>query len=167
MGCLSLPNAAHSDNSGCGVQWMNSHLWTITCRWSLISAVCSRMYMANSNQCSASLCFSSWCSLILKVQYLCLMRISFKVSPSESGKINLNFITHVGEREYWYEFMRKSKWEWRIHRSWAVFVVDDVIVYFLSLFTFRYHFLSVSCYWHRPVPYIYLTLLVMGNIDTR
>ncbi len=45
----------------------------------------------------------------------------------------------------------------RIHRSWAVFVVD-VNIYFLSLFTFRYHFLSFSCYWRRPITYIYLTL---------
>ncbi len=34
----------------------------------------------------------------------------------------------------------------RIHRSWAVFVVDDIIVYFLSVFTFRYHFLPL--YYH-------------------
>ncbi len=46
----------------------------------------------------------------------------------------------------------------RIHRSLAVFVVDDIIVYFLSLFIFCYHFLSFSCYWCRPVLYIYLTL---------
>ncbi len=49
-------------------------------------------------------------------------------------------------------------WVKRIHHSWAVFVVDDVTVYFLSLFTFHYHFLLFSCYWPRPVPYIYLTL---------
>ncbi len=46
----------------------------------------------------------------------------------------------------------------RILRFRAVFVVDDVIVYFLSLFTFHQQFLSFSCYWCRPVPYIYLTL---------
>ncbi len=39
----------------------------------------------------------------------------------------------------------------RIHRSWTVFVIDDVIVYFLLLFTFHYHFLSVSCYY---LPYL-------------
>ncbi len=45
------------------------------------------------------------------------------------------------------------------------FVVDDVIVYFLTVFTFRYHFLSFSCYWHRlyhtfTLPYLisYLSL---------
>ncbi len=27
-----------------------------------------------------------------------------------------------------------------------------------SLFTFHYHFLWFSCYWRRPVPYIFLTL---------
>ncbi len=52
----------------------------------------------------------------------------------------------------------RSPYHKRIHRSWAVFVVDDVIVYFLSLFNFPYHFLSFSCYWRWPVPYIYLTL---------
>ncbi len=48
----------------------------------------------------------------------------------------------------------------RIHRSWAVFVVDDVIVYFLSLFTFRYHFLSFVIFMllASALPYIYLTL---------
>ncbi len=33
-----------------------------------------------------------------------------------------------------------------VHHSWAVFVVDDITVYFLSLFTFRYHFLPL--YYH-------------------
>ncbi len=41
----------------------------------------------------------------------------------------------------------------------SYFVVDDVIVYFLSVFTFRYHFLSFLCYWCRPYPLIsYLSL---------
>ncbi len=49
----------------------------------------------------------------------------------------------------WGEECRKNVhklWKLRIHRSWAVFVVDDIIVYFLSLFTFRYHFLPL--YYH-------------------
>ncbi len=34
----------------------------------------------------------------------------------------------------------------RIYRSGAVFVVDDIILYFLAFFTFRYHFLPM--YYH-------------------
>ncbi len=34
----------------------------------------------------------------------------------------------------------------RIHCSWAVFVIDVIIVYFLALFTFPYHFLPL--YYH-------------------
>ncbi len=42
--------------------------------------------------------------------------------------------------------LTKKQYHTRIHRFWAVFVVNDIIVYFLSLFTFRYHFLPL--YYH-------------------
>ncbi len=80
------------------------------------------------------------------------------IAPLVTERIPIFAITltiagyHCSHENYCHSYFRQ-----RIHRSWAVFVVDYVIVYFLSLFTFRYRFLSVSCYW-RPPPYIYLTL---------
>ncbi len=44
----------------------------------------------------------------------------------------------------------------QILRSWAVFVVDDIIVYFLSLFTFRYHFCLCIIIFLLVVPVIYV-----------
>ncbi len=36
-------------------------------------------------------------------------RMSFKVNPSESRKINANMIASVDECEYWYGFERESE----------------------------------------------------------
>ncbi len=53
----------------------------------------------------------------------------------------------------------------RVHHSWAVFVVDGVVVYFLSLFTFRYHFLLFSCYWRQPYPTFTLPYLISSYLS--
>ncbi len=48
----------------------------------------------------------------------------------------------------------------RIHRFWAVFVVVDVIVYFLLSF-----FLLFSCYWRRPVSTFTLPYLISSYLS--
>ncbi len=49
-------------------------------------------------------------------------------------------------------------WNLRPWSSYEYIAPELFLLLMTSLFTFPYHFLSFSCYWRPPVPYIYLTL---------
>ncbi len=49
-----------------------------------------------------------------------------------------------------------------ISGSWAVFVVDDINVYFLCMFTFRYHFLPL--YYHFSTCTSYLLIHTWSKV---
>ncbi len=75
-------------------------------------------------------------------------------------QVNIDTFELLPTWEHWYIIVfhvfhlpaTENHFYTQIHSSRAVFFVDDVIVYFLSLFTFRYHFLLFSCCWRPPDP---------------
>ncbi len=65
-----------------------------------------------------------------------------------------------------FNFLLVPRWILKTNTSLlSYFVVNDVIVYFLPLFTFCYHFLSLSCYWRHLYPTFTLPYLILYLIS--
>ncbi len=70
---------------------------------------------------------------------------------------NVSFVISVPPCVPSYHPRLTSSWS-NVAQSKTYIIPELFLLLMTSLFTFRYHFLSFSCYWCRPVSYIYLTL---------